>query len=437
VRSPPILGFPSSPARMGLLGSLYFSQGLPFGFFNVALPVLLRKQGYSLGQVGLASMLFLPWALKFAWAPAVDRCPLSRLGRRRSWILPLQAASIVILLALALAGPDASMPLLMGCVLLLNLVAATQDIATDGLAVDMLAPADRGLANGIQVAGYRVGMIVGGGLLLVLHDRLGTSGTFLAMAGLTALASVPILLAREPEVTGGGEGRARAGAVHFLRRPGAVRLLSLVLVYKAGDAFATAMLRPFLVDAGLDLPAIGWLLGTVGFTAGLLGALVGGALVNRLGRRKSLMTFGLLQAASVAGYAWLATGSPGPNELYLLCAAEHFAGGMATAALFTCMMDWCSTESSATDYTVQASAVVIATAAASLVAGFSAEAFGYRVHFCIATALALAALLADRNCFPAEAEIAWIRGAIPLPGAGSRLTGVAPESSGPGLPGPR
>lgn len=389
----------SIAAKMGLLGSLYFSQGLPFGFFTQALPVMLRKQGFSLGEIGLASLLAVPWALKFVWASVVDRYSFPRVGHRKSWIVPLQLTAFALLAILGSSAETNSITTLMGAVLLLNLVAATQDIATDGLAVDLLAPSERGLANGIQVAGYRVGMIVGGGLLLILHDRLGSGGTFLSMAALTGFATIPIFVVREPAHRPREEQRASAHA-HFLRRPGALRLVGLIATYKAGDAFATGMLRPFLADAGLSLADIGWLLGTVGFVAGLVGALCGGALVNRLGRRRALVAFGLLQAATVAGYAYMAIGKPAHVALYALCAAEHFAGGMATAALFTCMMDWCSRETSATDYTVQASAVVIATGLASALAGFSAQALGYFGHFCVATVLALAALATVRRCFP-------------------------------------
>jgi hypothetical protein len=103
-------------------------------------------------------------------------------------------------------------------------------------------------------------------------------------------------------------------------------------------------------------------------------------------------------------------GTPTLGALYFLCAAEHFAGGMATAALFTCMMDWCSREASATDYTVQASAVVIATGTASALAGFSAQALGYFGHFCLATILALGALVAVRRFFPTTEAIRRFRG---------------------------
>jgi MFS transporter, PAT family, beta-lactamase induction signal transducer AmpG len=392
---------PRTGMKLGLLGSLYFSQGLPFGFFTQALPVMLRKNGFSLGEIGLASLLAVPWALKFLWAPAVDRYSFRRVGRRKSWIVPLQLSAVAVLLALAGFISAESMSMLMVAAFVLNLIAATQDIATDGLAVDMLEPQERGFANGLQVAGYRVGMIVGGGALLILHDELGSSVTFLSMAIMTGLATIPIVLAREPRAADlPHHCRSERAAVHFLRRPGTVRILVLVVVYKAGDAFATSMLRPYLADTGLTLADIGWLLGTVGFVSGLVGAVIGGGLVNRFGRKRSLLLFGAAQAATVAGYAFLAAHTPSAQALYVLCAAEHLAGGMATAALFTCMMDWCSSASSATDYTVQASAVVIATGVASAIAGFSAQVFGYFGHFVIATGLAVAAVAVVRQFFP-------------------------------------
>jgi PAT family beta-lactamase induction signal transducer AmpG len=399
----------SSLRTLGLLGALYFSQGLPFGFFTQGLPVLLRQRGFSLAEIGFSSLLAAPWALKWLWAPLVDRWYWPALGRRRSWIVPLQLATAAILAALALLGGVASMQLLIGAVLVLNLLAATQDVATDGLAVELLPSSERGIANGLQVAGYRLGMIVGGGALLIWHERLGSLGTFLIMAVLTALATLPVLLSRERHAPTAPNEAPRVR--HWLRRPGAWRLLGLLVAYKAGDAFATGMLRPFLVDRGLTLADVGWLLGTVGFVAGLFGALAGGGLVNRLGRKRALIAFGVLQAFTVAGYAWLASMPLHPTLLYWLCGVEHFASGMATAALFTCMMDWCSDEASATDYTVQASGVVIATGAASALAGVSAQHLGYLNHFMLASVLASFALLVVQRCFPNPKQVLELRGA--------------------------
>ncbi len=403
----------STFGKLGLLGALYFSQGLPFGFFTQGLPVILRQRGFSLAEIGFSSLLAAPWALKWLWAPLVDRFYSRAFGRRRSWIVPPQVLTAVTLLGLAVLGGAASLHVLLGAVFVLNLLAATQDIATDGLAVDLLSPSERGVANGMQVAGYRLGMIAGGGALLIWHDRLGSAATFTIMAGLTLLATVPVLLRREParELAGSEHVKVR----HWLRRPGALGVLGLLVAYKAGDAFATSMLRPFLVDRGLSLADVGWLLGTVGFVSGLLGALAGGALVGRFERKRALLGFGALQALTVAGYCWLALSPLRLDALYLLCSAEHFASGMATAALFTCMMDWCSSEASATDYTVQASGVVIATGAASALGGLSAQAAGYGNHFALATVLAVLALVLAHFAYP-DAERAGLlreaRGAV-------------------------
>lgn len=134
------------------------------------------------------------------------------------------------------------------------------------------------------------------------------------------------------------------------------------------------------------------------------GAILGGSLLNRIGRRRALLILGIIQAATVASYAAHAA-THGPDAaLYVLIASEHLVGSMATAALFTCMMDWCSEESSATDYTVQASTVVIATGVASALAGFSAEAPGYFGHFAVAAVLASGAVAAVVLLFPRSVQ---------------------------------
>lgn len=392
--------------KIVLLGALYLSQGLPFGFFTQALPVMMRQEGASLRAIGLTSILALPWALKFVWAPLVDRYYWPPAGRRRSWILPLQAVTALTLLALALAEPKSASDLLLGAFVVMNLLAATQDIATDGLAVDLLEPHERGWANGVQVAGYRLGMVIGGGALLVLYADLGWRGVFLTMAAIIAVASVPVLLAREPAAAPLPSPLPAVGPAaaipHFLRRRGVGRVLLVVFVFKIGESFASAMIKPFLTDRGLGLEEIGWLIGTVGFVGGLLGALVGGAVAGAIGRRRALIGFGLIQVLAVSSYALLASFDL-PRELYAaVIGLEHFGVGTATAALFTAMMDWCDARSSATDYTVQASAVVIATGTASSLSGFVAERLGYSGHFTLATAVAGAALLPVIFAWPLE-----------------------------------
>lgn len=404
-----------SVVKLGLLSALYFSQGLPFGFFTQALPVFLRQQNLSLMTIGLTSLLSIPWALKFLWAPYVDKYGAGRADHRHRWILPLQYAAALTMFGVAWLDPSAQLPLILAAVLLANLLAATQDIATDGLAVDTLEPHERGLGNGIQVAGYRVGMIVGGGVLLITYATLGWRGTFLTLSALLMLATAPILFTR-PRV--GNTIKVHFGPSkvskarpwdelklipEFFRQPGMWAWASVLAAYKLGDAMASGMLRPWLVDIGQETAQIGLMLGAAGFSAGLLGALVGGAAVGRLGRRRALLSFGLLQAVGIAGYAvaaWL--GSPDSATLYTVTMLEHFTGGMATAALFTCMMDRCRPEASATDYTIMASIVVMTTGVGQAISGLLATWMGYTGLYGLSVGVALVGVALCALWVPAD-----------------------------------
>ncbi len=387
---------PRSARKLGLLASLYLSQGVPFGFFTQALPVVLRQAGRSLPEIGLTWLLALPWALKFLWAPLVDRWYVARFGRRRSWIVPLQVTAVLTMIGLAFVDSATGVRALVIGFLLANLLAATQDVAVDGLAVELLTHEERGVGNGIQVAAYRLGMILSGGVLLIFYERLSWAGTFLAMAAMLALATLPILAYREP--TAAPRPRAgpgiRASLAGFCARRGALGWLLFIVAYKAGDAFGAGMLRPFLVDIGLSMADIGWLLGTAGFTSGLIGALLGGALVNVLGRLRALAVFGVFQAVAVASYAIVALGWNAPWIVWTTCVADHLAGGMATAALFTLMMDACRRDHEGSDYTLQASLVVLSTGTVSALSGVAAEALGYTLHFCLGALVSGAAALA-------------------------------------------
>lgn len=381
----------TSRAKLWLLASLYAAQGLPFGFFTQAIPVQMRAQGASLTLVGLASALAAPWGLKFLWAPVLDRVGSPTLGHRRGWILAMQAASVLTLLAIAgLAKGPISIPILL-LILLVNFFAATQDIATDGLAVTLLAESERGIGNGVQVAAYRVGMIVGGGALLALLGTWGMSWVMLMLAAGLSLATIPVLLFREPPREPPVE-RPGTGILARFRDARMQRFVLVLATYKVGEALANAMLRPYLVDLGLSLKEIGTLLGTIGFGAGLVGALLGGAAVQRLGRTRALVSFGIAQSLAVGAYAYLASTTPDLTLLGCVIGAEHIFAGMATAALFTTMMDQCRPGHEGTDYTLMASVVVIASGSAALVSGIVAQRVGYALHFGFAALLSTLSL---------------------------------------------
>ncbi|HET8730425.1 MAG TPA: MFS transporter [Moraxellaceae bacterium] len=398
---------PESPlrSRLWLLVSLYICQGLPTGVFTQALPALLRRYDVPLTVIGLSGMLAAPWALKFLWAPLVERHFSRRVGQRRSWILPMQLAALLALLAIAAFDPHrlantAGIAQFFVLMFLVNLVAATQDIATDGLAVRLLAFHERGLGNGVQVAGFRLGLIIGGGLLLFLIGTWEWRTAFLLLAVLLVLLSLPVLLYREPPPLHARQAQTVPYVqifTSFFSRPGLRGWLLVLATYKIGESLGAAMVKPMLVDMGLDLRQIGLLVSVVGSLAALSGALLGGALTTHLGRRTALLGFGALQAVSVTLYALLPlwhqqTGVLPLPGVVALNALEHFASGMAMAAMLTAVMDLARAEHAAADFTVQVSCLSIFGGGASLLAGALADALGFTGYFLVSGGLALVLL---------------------------------------------
>ena len=189
-----------SRTKFILLGSLYTSQFLPAAFFFQALPNFLRQQGASLQVIGLLSLLTLPWILKFLWAPLVDRYGSRRWGHYKSWIVVTQCLLCLTLIACASIDSISSdaFVLFQGVFLVVTL-AATQDIATDAIAVRMLLPSERGWGNGIQSAARAVGGLLGGGIMLLALDRLGWQVSVWILAGGVMLALLPLLWYHEPD----------------------------------------------------------------------------------------------------------------------------------------------------------------------------------------------------------------------------------------------
>lgn len=419
--SPPIVSSPETTgtgrrvaAPLLLLTSLYVAQGLPYGFFTQALPVLMRESGASLKAISATSLLFLPWACKFLWAPLVDH-----IGTRRGWIIPIQFIAAIGAALLALVDPGRGFLAVFLAVFAFNVLAAVQDVATDGMAVRLLDTQARGLGNGIQVGAYRIGMVLGGGLLLWVYAKFGWVAMCLGMSALLALTCVPVLLHRE--AAGDGARRLRpslpilaAGWLPRLRTPGMLALLLLVCAYKFGDAMTASLVGPMLKDAHWPIEEIAVVKGTLGSIMGLVGAAAGGALAFRLGRRRALLGCGIAQALSLLLYVVAALAPDDRSLVWSACIAEHLFGGMATVALFTLMMDASDPEHAGTDYTLLACAVVVTQGLAAFTAAVIGDALGYVVAFAagfvIATLgclLLIAAL--DRQSGPARLDVVWLR----------------------------
>lgn len=390
-------------ATLILLASLYCAQGLPSGLLAHSLPVLLRQHGVDLALIGLLKLLALPWLLKALWAPWIDRMASRRLGHHRGWILPLQLTVIGILTGLALLGPQwlfgSGLWLLLGLLLLVNLAAATQDIATDGLTVRLLPERWRGLGNSLQVGGYKIGMLVSGSGLLLFVDQLGWALSLGLVAGLLVLMTLPIArfderrrLPFQPALAEpAGPGLLLRHYRGLLLQPGMGLWLAVLLAFKLGDALGSPMIKPMLVDEGWINAELGQLT-LLSSLAGIGGALLGGLLYARLGALRALLLGGLLQAAGIAAMALLVGQGAQVGLVYGVSLFEQVADGMSTVALFAAMMRQCRAEHEGADFTLQASVQLLLAGLVGASSGWLAQQLGFAGLFTWAGLLGLLAL---------------------------------------------
>ncbi|MEV0698908.1 MFS transporter [Saccharopolyspora sp. NPDC050389] len=386
-------------AGYGLLAGLYTAQFLGTGFFATALASILRDRGVPLDRLGLLQAALMVSALRMLWAPLVDRFGSASRGHYRSWLLVLQPAMAVTLLWLAVLDPVADLDLIIFAGLVTAALSATQDIAVDALAVRLLRPDQQGLANGVQVAAGYAGSLVSGGLSLLVYDWLGWVAAVLVLTAMTAVPGFQLLRFREPRAKPTGASlRARYVALLDLLRDRRLAMWMLVVqpCCWAGIFAAYSLVGPMLVDAGWSLSEIGWVTSIAGDAVAMLGAVIAGAVVARLGSRVCLVLFGLSQVVALLSLFPLAFGS-GPivatSAAILLFKVAYAA---SATVIGTVSMRLCRPSMAGADYSAMAAVGSVVAFAAGAVALTAAGAFGYPAALAAAAALALAGVLAVR-----------------------------------------
>ena len=283
----------------------------------------------------------------------------------------------------------------MTAVFFMNLFAATQDIAVDGLAVDILGSKDLGPGNAAQVVGYKTGMLVSGGFLVWLNEYVGWSGLFLVMAGLSFVPLVGILLYNEVSNTDTFAIVKRSLkevlnlVVKAFTLPGAVWLIAFIATYKFGELMIDVMFKPFLVDSGFTASQIGLWVGTYGMAASLLGSICGGALSSRLPLWKALGIASILRVIPLGLEWWLTLIKPLDIHVISVTLAEHFFGGILTTAVFAFMMSRVDKRIGATHYTILACIEVLGKTPGAGASGFIADHFGYSPVFAAGVILSI------------------------------------------------
>lgn len=374
-----------------------FSSGLPLLLTGSTLQAWLKDERVDLGAIGLFALVGLPYTLKFLWSPALDRYVPPFLGRRRGWMLIAQIAAAAAISALALASPS-EMPMLAAVLALgVTFSSATQDIALDAYRRESLADVELGLGSSVFVGGYRVAMLVSGALALALADRIPWRAVYFLMAASMTVGVVTTLLCREPVVEAPPPRTLREAVVEpfaeFFHRRGAWLILAFILFYKIGDQMASSMTTPFLLELGFsktDLAAVAKL---VGMASMIAGGFVGGLVMLRLGIRRSLWVFGILQAASILAFAALAQVGRVFSILGVAVALENFSFGMGTSAYTAYLASQTNRRFTATQYALFSSLTGIPRVLVSAPTGFVARALGWTGYFVFCAAATIPGLL--------------------------------------------
>ncbi|MCE2908218.1 MAG: MFS transporter [Burkholderiaceae bacterium] len=502
--------------RLAAVALLGFASGLPLALTGQAMQAWLTLDGIDLATIGFLSLVGLPYTFKFLWAPLMDRFELPaavarRWGRRRGWLVATQLLLALALWALAGSSPSEGIRAFAVLAVAVAFLSASQDVVVDAYRTDLLPAAERGMGASLGVMGYRLAMILSGGIALIWTDpaqaAAGQGWTWpevyrfmaLLMAGaavvsallLPSLAPLPpappsatppapagrdlrgfaaVLLA----VAAGwwltdrfGTDIARAlvgpllegsslpaplqrrwinlvalllgigftlplaawaarragfttllsGLESYFSQRGAAAFLLFIVLYKLGDAFAGSLMTAFLLKSMAYTSAeVGVVNKVLGLWMTIGGALLGGALMLKLGLWRSLMLFGVLQLLSNLGFWWLAvsgkgvlpglvlpafdwgfvalaTPTPVDGGLLLVVAFENISGGMGTAAFVAFLMSLCNQRFTATQYALLSAFASVGRVWVGPLAGVLAESIGWPLFFIISTVLAAPALL--------------------------------------------
>jgi MFS transporter, PAT family, beta-lactamase induction signal transducer AmpG len=361
-------------------------------------PDWMRSIGVDIKVVGLITLAQAPWTFKFLWSPVMDRYAPPFWGRRRGWMAVAQVALFALGLGLAGVGDHPDTPWVVAALALaIAFAAASQDIAYDAYAADVLRPEEQGVAVGAKTAVYRAAMFLAGGSAITLAGRFGWPAVNICLACLYLPMLVLTWLAPEPEEKTIAPRTLREAVwlpfLGFLARHRALEILAFVVFYKFADNLAQALLRPFLIDLGYNADDRGVALATIATFATLGGAFLGGALTTLMGLGPALWIFGALQIFSNVGYVFLVDAGINRPLMYGAMGFESFTQGLGTGAFSVLLLRLTQRRFSATQYALFSSLFGISRLLTGPIAGVTVDAIGWKLFFWVTMATGIPGML--------------------------------------------
>ena len=375
------------------------ASGMPLYLLIQLVPAWLRDSGVSLVEIGLFALVGLPYTWKFLWAPLMDRVTLP-LGLRRGWMLLAQVALIMTIGLLGSVDPLTQTAWVATLAVVIAVLSATQDVAIDAYRRELLPDVELGFGNSVHVQAYRISSLIPGSLSLVLADNLPWSQVFWITAAFMGIGVLLSLGVREPVRETRPATNLRTAVLEpfleYVHRRGwqsFILALAFMVLYKLGDNMATALSTPFYLDLGFSKTEIGLVAKNAALWPAIIGGLLGGLLMIRLGINRALWLFGAVQMASILGYAWLASAGP---VLWILAAVigfEYLGVGLGTAAFTAFIARESSKTFAATQFALFTALAALPRSLANATTGAIVEQIGWIAFFFVCTGLAIPGML--------------------------------------------
>jgi PAT family beta-lactamase induction signal transducer AmpG len=385
----------SSRMRYAAGSSMYFAQGIPYGLMNIAVPAWLASQGVGAGQIAsFLAIIILPWAFKLLSGPLMDRFQFLAMGRRRPWVLGAQLGMTLSFFGLVLVdNPVEQIGLLMLLGLLINVFAATQDVAVDGMAIDVTPVNEQGRLNGFMVFGKAVGWGITSAVTGIMLVEFGLGLTAMVAAAVQAVVLLGFMLTMErrgerrlPWSAGDAvsEQQAVGSFSSLMKGLNAVlwtRVSLILMAIMVFDGFIGGYGHALMPIAAINLfgfttPEWSQLVAVMGL-AGAGVALVLGPMIDRFGAKRMLtMTISLvaLHAFLLAEtqYLW-----EDATYVKVMLAAWVLLGPVTMVCMIALAMTICANANSATQFAIYMSLANLGSSAGSKTYGLIAEQTSY------------------------------------------------------------
>lgn len=376
-----------------------FSSGLPLYILISLLPAWLRSEGVNLKAIGLFALINLPFTWKFLWAPLFDRYS-PPLGRRRGWLLISQILLLLSIPIFSAFNPQLDIWSIAYLAAVVAFFSASQDIVLDAYRRELLLDAELGLGNAIHVNAYKIAGLIPGSLSLILADYLPWHSVFI----ITALFMLPGLamtvFVKEPSLRNAAPKTLREAVsepfCEFIGRNGlktALLILAFIFFYKLGDSMATALATPFYLDMGFSKTEIGLIAKNAGLWPSVIGGLLGGAWMVKLGINRALWIFGAVQMLAILGFAWLAMVGHNLFVLGIAIGLEAFGVGLGTAAFVAYIAYTTHPLYTATQFALFTSLAAVPRTFANAATGYLVEDLGWRDFFLFCFVAAIPGML--------------------------------------------